>query len=259
MINKCMETYTIYQATNKINGKVYIGFTAHWPQRINGHNYDRRYGNAENKAFYNAINKYGWEAFEWEVVYQSQDYEHTLKVMEPHFITEYRSWVGFEDCNGYNITRGGEGTTGWKRSPELIESHRQQLKGRKQSPEHIEKRRQVMTGKPNPSVQGEKNPAKRPEVRKKISQAMIGRPKSESHKLSMKNRPQDTKTLTCPHCGKIGDYKNMNRWHMDRCKHNLGRKTDLEKTVTCKVCGHTAKQSANFYGRHNSNCKPLAT
>lgn len=88
---------------------------------------------------------------------------------------------------------------------------------------------------------------------------MIGRPKSESHKLSMKNRPQDTKTLTCPHCGKIGDYKNMNRWHMDRCKHNLGRKTDLEKTVTCKVCGHTAKQSANFYGRHNSNCKPLAT
>jgi group I intron endonuclease len=251
-----METYTIYQATNKINGKVYIGFTAHWPQRINGHNYDRRYGNAENKAFYNAINKYGWEAFEWEVVYQSQDYEHTLKVMEPHFITEYRSWVGFEDCNGYNITRGGEGTTGWKRSPELIESHRQQMTGRKQSAEHVAKRASALRGRIFPGRQGKKHTE---ESRKKMSSALIGRPKSESHKLSMKNRPQDTKTLTCPHCGKIGDYKNMNRWHMDRCKHNLGRKTDLEKTVTCKVCGHTAKQSANFYGRHNSNCKPLAT
>jgi group I intron endonuclease len=218
-----METYTIYRATNKINGKVYIGFTAHWPQRINGHNYDRRYGNAENKAFYNAINKYGWEAFEWDAIYQSHDYAHTLKTMEPHFINEHRSWVGFEDCNGYNITLGGEGTTGWKRSQELIESHRQQLKGRKQSPEHIEKRRQVMTGKPKPSVQGEKNPAKRPEVREKLSQAMLGKPKSEEHKQAMRNRPQDTTTLICPHCAKEGDYKNMKRWHMDNCKHSKQR------------------------------------
>lgn len=252
-----METYTIYRATNTVNSKVYIGFTAHWPQRINGHNYDRRYGDS-NKAFYNAIEKHGWESFEWEAIYQSQDYEHTLTVMEPHFINEYRSWVGFDDCNGYNTTQGGEGTKGWKRSPELIETHRQQLKGRKQSPEHIEKRVAAMKEHPNfgKTWLGKKHSL---ESLEKMSAAHTGKTKSESHKLSMKNRPQDTKTLTCPHCGKIGDYKNMNRWHMDRCKHNLGRKTDLEKTVTCKVCGHTAKQSANFYGRHNSNCKPLAT
>jgi group I intron endonuclease len=249
-----METYTIYRATNKVNQKVYIGFTAHWPHRINGHNYDRRYGNTD-KAFYNAIKKHGWDAFEWDAIYQSQDFEHTLKVMEPYFINEYRSWVGCDDCNGYNVTRGGEGTTGWKRSPELIESHRQQITGRKQTPEHIEKRRQALTGKPNPYVAGENNPAKRLDVREKLRQAMLGKPKSESHKIAMRGRPQDTETLTCPHCGKIGDYKNMNRWHMDRCKHNLARKTDLEKAITCNVCGHTTKQTPNFYKHHNTNCK----
>ena len=253
-----METYTIYRATNTINGKVYIGFTAHWPQRINGHNYDRRYGNAENKAFYNAIAKHGWEAFEWHAVYQSQEFEHTLKVMEPYFIDEYRSWVGFEDCNGYNITRGGEGATGWKRSPELIESHRQQIKGRKQSAEHVEKRRKAMKGRaPWSKGKTKDNDLRLHKLGQKIRQILTGKPKSESHKQSMRNRPQDTETLTCPHCGKIGDYKNMNRWHMDRCKYNPDKKTDLEKTVVCNVCGYTAKQTANFYRNHNNNCKHL--
>ena len=250
-----METYTIYRATNKVNQKVYIGFTAHWPHRINGHNYDRRYGNTD-KAFYNAIKKHGWDSFEWDAIYQSQDFEHTLKIMEPHFITEYCSWVGFEDCNGYNVTRGGEGTTGWKRSPELIESHRQQLKGRKQSAEHVAKR--VATMKKHPNF-GKANLGKKrsQESCEKNRQAMLGKPKSQAHKDAMRSRPQDTKKLTCPHCGKIGDYKNMNRWHMDRCKHNPNKKTDLEKIVVCDVCGYTAKQTPNFYRRHNNNCKHL--
>lgn len=251
-----METYTIYRATNQVNGKVYIGFTARWPQRINGHNYDRRYGNTD-KAFYNAITKYGWDAFDWEAIYQSHDYEHTLKTMEPYFIDEYRSWVGYEDCNGYNTTQGGEGTKGWKRSPELIESHRQKLTGRKQTPEHVEKR--IQSYKKNPNIGkwalGENNPAKRSDVKLKISQAHKGKPKSEAHKEAMKLRPQDVEILTCPHCDKTGDYKNMNRWHMDRCKHNPARVNDLEKSVVCDVCGHTAKQTANFYRNHNKNCK----
>jgi group I intron endonuclease len=248
-----MEIYTIYQATNKVNQKIYIGFTAHWPQRINGHNYDRRYGNS-NKAFYNAIKKYGWDAFEWRAIYQSQDYEHTLTVMEPHFINEYRSWVGFEDCKGYNTTQGGEGTKGWKRSTELVESHRQQIKGRKQSLEHIQKRVASMMEHPNfgKAWLGKKHS---PESLEKMSSAQIGKTKSEFHKAAMRLRPQDTKLLTCPHCGKIGDYKNMNRWHMDRCKNNSSRKTDLEKMVTCDVCKHTAPQTPNFYKHHNVNCK----
>ena len=212
-----MKTYTIYRATNLVNNKVYIGFTANWPQRINGHNYDRRYGNADNKAFYNAIKKYGWDNFVWDPIYQSQNEEHTLKVMEPYFINEYRSWVGFEDSNGYNITKGGEGASGYKRTPELIESHRKQMTGRKFTAEHIANRvasfKKTMAGKGTRT--GKKHS---PESLEKMRQAQLGIPKSEEHKKAMRNRPQDTARLTCPHCAKEGDYKNMKRWHMDNCK-----------------------------------------
>lgn len=217
-----MTTYTIYKATCLTNGKVYIGFTSKWPQRVNGHNYDRRYGNANNKAFYNAIKKYGWDNFTWEAIYQSIDREHTLKEMEPYFINEYRSWVGFDDCNGYNITKGGEGTSGWKRTPEIIESHRQQLMGRKQTAEHIKKRTESWLSKNHPvwcaGLTKDTDP-RLAEMGRKVSAAQKGIPKSEEHKKAMRNRPQDTTILTCPHCGKIGDYKNMKRWHMDKCKH----------------------------------------
>lgn len=212
-----MKTYTIYRATNQVNNKVYIGFTSNWPQRINGHNYDRRYGNTNNKAFYNAIEKYGWENFKWEAIYQSLDEEHTLKVMEPHFINEYQSWVGFENCNGYNTTRGGDGTSGYKRTSELIESHRKQLQGRKQTPEHIKKR--MDSWKTNPKFgKARLGSSHTIESREKISAALKGKPKSESHKAAMKLRPQDITRLTCTHCKKEGDYKNMKRWHMDNCK-----------------------------------------
>ena len=213
-----MKIYTIYKATNTKNGKVYIGFSKNWPKRINGHNYDRRYGNAKHRAFYKAIQKYGWESFEWEAIYQSWDFDHTLKVMEPYFIDQYRSWVGFDDCNGYNITQGGEGAVGWKRSLEVIENHRKQMKGRKFTAEHIAKRiasfKKTMAGKGTRT--GKKHS---PESIEKMRQAQLGIPKSESHKQSMRTRPQDTMILTCPHCEKIGDYKNMKRWHMDNCKH----------------------------------------
>lgn len=253
-----MNIYTIYKATNKHNGKVYIGFSKNWPQRINGHNYDRRYGNSSHKAFYNAIQQYGWDSFEWKAIYQSLDFEHTLTEMEPYFINEYRSWVRFEDSNGYNITRGGEGTTGWKRSPELIEQHRQQMKGRKQSPEHVEKRmKKLREGSHRSWCRGKTKDTdpRLADLSRKMSEILKGKPKSESHKQAMRLRPQDTQNITCPHCGKEGDYKNMKRWHMNRCKMNQDRTDDLDRILTCDVCGHTAKESPNFYRYHNEHCK----
>lgn len=95
-----------------------------------------------------------------------------------------------------------------------------------------------------------------PEAAKSVSNALKGRPKSKEHIEAMRSRIQDTTSLTCPHCGKTGDYKNMKRWHMDRCKLNPARMTDIDaKTVTCYVCGHTAKQSPNFYRNHNTHCR----
>jgi len=99
-----MNIYTIYKATNKINNKVYIGFDSNWPHRKNSHKC--YYQNGDTK-FYRAIKKYGWQTFEWTILYQSTDKIHTKNIMENHFIIENDSYK-----NGYNSTLGGDGTFG---------------------------------------------------------------------------------------------------------------------------------------------------
>jgi len=128
----------------------------------------------------------------------------------------------------------------------------------KQSSEHINKRIQksiqtkIKRGTfNNVSWTKESNP----EAAEKVSKALSGKKKSQKHIKSMRNRPQDTLTLTCPYCNKSGDYKNMKRWHFDRCKNNPQRLQDLDKMCTCDICGHIAKESPNFYRNHNTHCK----
>jgi len=104
-----MDIYTIYKATNTINGKIYIGFDRNWPQRQYGHK--SRAKRKSNYKFYNAINKYGWENFDWQIIYQSKEYEHTYKTMESYFIEQYDSYH-----TGYNMTKGGDGVNGSQNS-----------------------------------------------------------------------------------------------------------------------------------------------
>jgi group I intron endonuclease len=98
-----MTIYSIYKATNTINGKLYIGFTKNGLGRIHGHRNAKR----ANNPFHNALRKYGMEAFTWEIIYQSKDQDHTLNVMESYFIAEYNSHIDAVDSNGYNSTTGG--------------------------------------------------------------------------------------------------------------------------------------------------------
>ena len=88
---------------------------------------------------------------------------------------------------------------------------------------------------------------------KKQSEKLKGKTKSTDHIESMKSRPQDTIQITCPYCEKVGDYKNMHRWHLDNCKKNPNR-TDNIKIVTCSVCGYIQKPSPNFYRYHEKHC-----
>jgi group I intron endonuclease len=99
-----MVIYTIYKVTNNINGKRYIGYSADWKSRRRIHKYiaDK---NKKSYPFYNAIRKYGFDNFSWEVIYQSKDKMHTLEEMETFFIHEYNTLAP----NGYNMKTGGEG------------------------------------------------------------------------------------------------------------------------------------------------------
>jgi len=91
--------HTIYKSVNTKNGKIYIGFDSNWPNRMFVH---KSASKKQDCKFYRAIRKYGWDSFQWSIVYQSQDREHTLNVMETFFIQEHDSFY-----NGYNSTLGG--------------------------------------------------------------------------------------------------------------------------------------------------------
>ena len=108
--------YTIYRATNIVNGKVYIGFDSNWPKRRDEHIWAALRG--DSSVFYNAIRKYNENNFIWDIIYQSHDAEHTKNVMEEFFIREYNSCIHFMCSNGYNMTIGGEGTLGYTHSQE---------------------------------------------------------------------------------------------------------------------------------------------
>ena len=109
-----MRVYTIYVATNTVNGKRYVGFDSSWPRRKQSHKNEAYNSSCHtyNTAFHCAIRKYGWDAFKWDVVYQSKDKDATLLDMERHFITEFHTHVGFSNSKGYNMTLGGEGQVG---------------------------------------------------------------------------------------------------------------------------------------------------
>ncbi len=99
-----MNIYSIYKATNKTNGKVYIGIDKNWPTRKYAHKSKAKYDTGFH--FHKAIRKYGWENFDWEVIYETSDYD-DLKKCEIKLISEYNSYE-----KGYNKTFGGDGSPG---------------------------------------------------------------------------------------------------------------------------------------------------
>ena len=80
-----------------------IGYTSRsLAERINKHKWS--VSRNSNFKFHNALRKYGWDNFTWEIIYQSLDGHHTHKVMEREFIIQFDSIN-----NGYNIQTGGDG------------------------------------------------------------------------------------------------------------------------------------------------------
>ena len=92
--------YTVYQHKNKINGKVYIGITKQEPEQRWRHGQ----GYKSSPHFYAAIQKYGWDNFEHNILFQNLTKEKACK-KEQELIAKYHS---MDREFGYNSTSGGD-------------------------------------------------------------------------------------------------------------------------------------------------------
>jgi group I intron endonuclease len=99
-----MNDYIIYKHKNMINGKVYIGKTCQKPEKRYGSN---GIGYRACPYFYNAIQKYGWNNFEHEILFSGLNKEEANE-KESQMIKEYNSR---DPKFGYNIRYGGDGFT----------------------------------------------------------------------------------------------------------------------------------------------------
>lgn len=144
--------YTVYQHRNKINGKVYIGITMQTPEQRWRHGE----GYKSSPHFYAAIQKYGWDNFEHNILFQNLTKEEACK-KEQELIAKYNS---MNREYGYNSTSGGDIFV-------MNEETKQKI---------------------SQSLMGNKNGLGHPcseEKKKKISEAQKGRRLTEEHKQKL--------------------------------------------------------------------------
>jgi group I intron endonuclease len=108
----------IYKATNIVNGKVYIGKTTTSLHIRKQAHFRSAFKKESNYYFHKALRKYGKDSFYWEILYKNDNILiNDLGIIEQYYITLYKSFYD----NGYNMTLGGSGPTGWVPTKETRE------------------------------------------------------------------------------------------------------------------------------------------
>ena len=217
--------YTVYQHKNKINGKIYIGITSQKPEQrwgSQGCNYK------SSPHFYSAIQKYGWDNFEHNILFTDLTKEQAC-LKEQELIKEYNS---MNREFGYNSTSGGDIFT-------MNEETKQKIS-------------QAMIGNQN----GLGHPCSE-EKKKKISNAQKGRKFTEEHKQKLseaaKNRhvpcseekkqilkeKSHKKSVYCEELDKIFE-------SVQECSRQLG----IPATNISKLCNGRGKTLKGYHLRY---------
>lgn len=101
----------VYIIKNIINDKVYIGKTslesiqARFQEHLKA---SCKKSLQQRRVLYAAMAKYGKENFYIEELEKDLTDEQACE-MEAYYINKYQSYIGFDNCKGYNMTLGGDG------------------------------------------------------------------------------------------------------------------------------------------------------
>jgi group I intron endonuclease len=170
-----MSTWIIYRHVNKVNNKSYIGLTKQEPTKRwqNGLGY-----NKNQPLFYKAIQKYGWENFEHELLEGNLKTLQEANQREIFWISYYHTWVEDPECQGYNLTRGGDGLAGHRLTEETKQKISRANKGKARSETFKQQLSLRMSGSNN-HFYGRTHTE---ETKQKISEATLGRKHTEAAK-----------------------------------------------------------------------------
>lgn len=171
----------VYKHTNKINGKVYIGWTHNENPKIRWHggtNY------MHHVYFGAAIKKYGWDGFDHEILFCGLSDEE-VKKKEIELIALYDAT---NPNKGYNLTNGGDGSVGYKHTEKAKESMSKARKGKQRSVvccQHI-RDGLLQSEKHKKAVEARRGVKRSPEVCAKIKEGI--RRYYETHDNPMKGK-----------------------------------------------------------------------
>lgn len=200
-----MTIWAVYIATNKANGKQYVGITKDLKRRWHQH----VAANGSAPAFHAAIKKFGKDGFMFSHICDAFDFDAACDI-ERMLIQQHNT----KSPNGYNLTDGGEGVTGRPMTEEekqirktsslayiasLTKDERSQkfgaAKGRKWTEEQIKKIQASNLGKnlgkrPTEETRAKMSAAQKAvkrkrlseETKEKIRQSLLGRKMPESQK-----------------------------------------------------------------------------
>ena len=128
----------IYKITNLKNGKVYIGQAVDIVKRWRDH---RENYLTHDEVVYRAMRKYGLDNFAFDIL--EECCPDRLDEKEIYYIKQYRSYIGWKDNHGYNMTEGGGGRRGFFFSKETRKKMSLAKVGRKMPLEQKELMREI--------------------------------------------------------------------------------------------------------------------
>ena len=186
----------IYKATNKANGKAYVGYTQ-YSLEARKKDHIRLAEKGSNTIFHKAIRKYGPEGFVWETLEEGEGRQHFNNILEPRYIQEHETLVP----SGYNIEKGGQGNPGHEVTPETRAKLRAANLGKVMPPEVRKKISDTQKGKPG--IKHTEEAKKRmsesakkrstPEFRKKVSDTLKEYYKTHDNPFKGRKHSAETK------------------------------------------------------------------
>jgi hypothetical protein len=200
-----MPRFIVYQITNNLNGKIYIG--VHSTDNLN----DSYMGSG--KVIKAALKLHGRQNFIKEVLFSfstcEEAYAKELELVTPEFVAR-------EDT--YNLVPGGCTSPIWTKA--RLEASKLRPRGQKVGFRHTEETRKKLGDHLRSLPHTAEGTAWARKIRKEkqIPSHWKGKEQSESSNRKRSESHLKLDKLQCPHCQKFCDPGNATRWHFDKCK-----------------------------------------